>query len=103
MDGENAARLIHTLDRYKQQHAAVIVINCMPDLMRHTRLGRLDVSRLIGGRRKGEKGKGEGVKTGSHGIAAVTAAASWVGRQVRGGNKTKGHKNGHGQYLKFID
>ncbi|HYU97999.1 MAG TPA: DUF3479 domain-containing protein, partial [Pyrinomonadaceae bacterium] len=28
MDGENAARLITALDRYKQQHAAVVVINC---------------------------------------------------------------------------
>jgi magnesium chelatase subunit H len=103
MEGENAARLIEALDRYEQQHAAVIVINCLPDLMRHTRMGRLDVSRLMGGRREGEKGKGEGVKTGSQGIAALTAAASWVGRQVRGGNKANGYKNGHGQYLKFID
>src|SRR5882762_3673458 len=52
MDGENAARLIAALDRYEQQHAAVIVINCMPDLMRQTRMGRLDVSRLIGARRE---------------------------------------------------
>jgi magnesium chelatase subunit H len=103
MDGENATRLISALDHYEQQHAAVIAINCMPDLMRHTRMGRLDVSRLTGGRREGEKGKGEGVKTGSQGIAALTAAASWVGRQVSGGNKANGHKNGHGQYLKFID
>jgi magnesium chelatase subunit H len=99
MDGENAARLIHALDRYKQQHAAVIVINCMPDLMRHMHMGRLDVSRLIGGRNRenGERGKG------ARQIAAFTAAASWVGRQVRGGNKTNGLKNGHGQYLKFVD
>jgi magnesium chelatase subunit H len=103
MDGENAARLIHTLDRYEQQHAAVIVINCMPDLMRHTRMGRLDVSRLIGEKSEWEKGNGEGVKRSGRGIGALTAAASWVGRQVRGGNKTNGHKNGHGQYLKFID
>ena len=102
MDGENAARLIHALDRYKQKHAAVIVINCMPDLMRQTRMGRLDLSRLIGAR-NGEKGKGEGGTRARQGIAAFTAAASWVGRQVRGGNKTNGHKNGHGRYLKFID
>jgi magnesium chelatase subunit H len=103
MDGENAARLIHTLDRYKQQHAAVIVINCMPDLMRHTRMGRLDVSRLIGEKSEWKKGNGEGVKRSGQGTGVLTAAASWMGRQVRGGNKTNGHKNGHGQYLKFID
>ena len=48
MDAENAARLVGALDRYKEQHAAVIVINCMPDLMRRTRMGRLDISRLAG-------------------------------------------------------
>jgi magnesium chelatase subunit H len=41
MDGENASRLIKSLDNYK--HDAVIVINCMPELMRHTRMGRLDI------------------------------------------------------------
>jgi magnesium chelatase subunit H len=102
MDGENAARLIHTLERYNQQHAAVIVINCMPDLMRHMRMGRLDVSRLIGGR-NGKKGNRERTKRARRGIGIFTGTASWVGRQVRGGNKTNGHKNGHGQYLKFID
>jgi magnesium chelatase subunit H len=99
MDGENSARLIHTLDRYKQKHRAVIVINCMPDLMRQTRMGRLDVSKLMGGGSKGEKGNGERAK----GTGVFTAAASWVGRQVRGGKKTGAHKNGHGQYLKLVD
>jgi magnesium chelatase subunit H len=41
MDGENASRLIRSLETYK--HDAVIVINCMPELMRHTRMGRLDI------------------------------------------------------------
>ena len=103
MDGENAARLIEALDRHEQQQAAVIVINCMPDLMRHTRMGRLDVSRLVGRGSTGEKGKGERETRARQGIAAFSSAASWVGRQVRGGKKTNGHKNGHGQYLKFID
>ena len=61
MDGENAARLIAALDHHGQHHAAVIVINCMPDLMRHTRMGRLDVSRLVGATgQKGERGRGKG-------------------------------------------
>ena len=38
MDGENAARLLPALERYKQRHRALIVINCMPDLMRRTRM-----------------------------------------------------------------
>ena len=41
MDGENASRLIKSLETHK--HDAVIVINCMPELMRHTRMGRLDI------------------------------------------------------------
>jgi magnesium chelatase subunit H len=99
MDGENATRLIGALDRYKQQHAAVIVINCMPDLMRRTRMGRLDVSRLTG-----EKGKGKEGKT-RFGTAAgvLSTVGSWVGRQAKGANKENGKPHGHGQYTKLID
>jgi Domain of unknown function (DUF3479). len=43
MDGENASRLVTGLESYKDRHDAVVVINCMPELMRHTRMGRLDV------------------------------------------------------------
>lgn len=42
MDGENASRLITALENHK--HEAVIVINCMPELMRRTRMGRLDIN-----------------------------------------------------------
>ena len=56
MDGENATRLVRALDTRK--HDAVIVINCMPELMRHTRMKRLDVARL-------------------------GYAATWLGRQAR--------------------
>ncbi|HEV2836993.1 MAG TPA: cobaltochelatase subunit CobN [Pyrinomonadaceae bacterium] len=44
MDGENASRLVKALEGRK--HDAIIVINCMPQLMRHTRMGRLDVGKL---------------------------------------------------------
>ena len=39
MDGENAARLLDALERHKTRHHAVVVINCMPKLMRRTRMG----------------------------------------------------------------
>ena len=105
MDGENAARLITALDHYGQQHAAVIVINCMPDLMRHTRMGRLDVSRLAGmARGKEEKENGEGERNKSVDVLALlTSTGSWVGRQVRQNKSSEGKKHGHGQYLKWID
>lgn len=104
MDGENATRLIAALDHYKQQAAAVIVINCMPDLMRRTRMGRLDVSRLLAKRSKGGKGNGEGGKpTSLKPVELLSTVGSWVGRQVRSGNKENGKHHGHSQYLKLID
>ncbi|HSS19182.1 MAG TPA: cobaltochelatase subunit CobN [Pyrinomonadaceae bacterium] len=95
MDGENAARLIASLDRHQQRLAAVVVINCMPALMRKTRMGRLDIARLTGSAANkngaGNRGKGLGL---------LSSAGSWVGRQVRRGKK---ESNGHGQYLKLVD
>ena len=101
MDGENATRLISALERYKDRHAAVIVINCMPELMRRTRMGRLDVGRLFGGN------AGENVATRKRvdAVQLLTSAGSWVGRQARGKKSSKG-QNGHskhGQYLKLVD
>src|SRR5215208_3077367 len=46
MDGENASRLVAALDR--SQYDAVIVINCMPELMRRTCMGRLDIAAFNG-------------------------------------------------------
>ena len=74
MDGENASRLVSALETYKARHDAVIVINCMPDLMRLTRMGKLDVGKFAG----------------------------WMGRYARNGNGKASHKNRH-QYLKLID
>jgi magnesium chelatase subunit H len=117
MDGENAARLLPALRKHKQRHAAVIVINCMPELMKRTRMGRLDVSRLASANQRetgeedrgtGEKGKGErGRRRGTRNLDAlglVASAGSWVGRQVGRRKKTEnGNRHGHGQYLKLID
>ncbi|HJT64906.1 MAG TPA: cobaltochelatase subunit CobN [Pyrinomonadaceae bacterium] len=76
MDGENASRLVRALDSHR--HDAVIVINCMPELMRHTRMGRLDVARL-------------------------GLVSSWLKRSKPEKRKTdRGPKN-HGHYLKLVD
>ena len=74
MDGENASRLVAALETYRDRHDAVVVINCMPELMRRTRMGRLDVSRL-----------------GSTG--------GWIGKRAK---RRNGTKHGH-QYLKLVD
>lgn len=100
MDGENASRLIAALDRYRQQHSAVIVINCMPNVMRRTRMGKLDVARL-GKLTNGEKLNGEAASQDA--LQLMGSAGSWIGRQVRRGKASGGKKNGHGQYLKWVD
>ncbi len=87
MDGENASRLVHALEELKDQHEAVVVINCMPELMRRTRMGRLDVGALAGKRKSG-KGKG-----------LLTSVGSWVGTQAKRGKSS----HGHAQYLRLID
>src|SRR5215471_2157064 len=46
-DGENAARINQALDSHSQRHHAIIAFNCMPELMRRTRLGKLDFSSLM--------------------------------------------------------
>jgi magnesium chelatase subunit H len=84
MDGENATRLVSALEKFN--HDAVVVINCMPELMRRTRLGRLDISTLG----KGQKGKGGKL---------LKSVGSWVGAQAKRGKSSRGH----GQYLKFVD
>ncbi len=96
MDGENAARLLPALEKYRSRHRAVIVINCMPDLMRRTRMGRLDLGNLLG-----KNISRKDAKTQSEPARLLSTVGSWVGRQARGRN---GRKNGHGhQYLKLVD
>ena len=73
MDGENATRLVRALDT--QRHDAVIVINCMPELMRHTQMGRLDVGRL-------------------------GSISSWIGKHAKGRKRSR---TNHGHYLKLVD
>ena len=86
MDGENASRLVSALEKVKN-HDAVIVINCMPELMRHTRMGRLDIGAFSGRREKGKTG------------GLLRSVGSWVGTQAKRGKSSRGHH----QYLKLVD
>jgi magnesium chelatase subunit H len=109
MDGENAARLVPALERYRERHHAVVVINCMPELMRSTRMGSLDFGRFFGNdstyNEKGRKGEGE-QRTFGRVVRLLGTAGSWISRQARG-NGSSGDSNkrrrGHGQYLKLVD
>jgi magnesium chelatase subunit H len=96
MDGENASRLLSALDQYSAQHNAVVVINCMPDLMRRTQMGKLNVGSLLGQDRE-KRRQGDGAKRPANLLGSV---GSWVGKQARRGREKK---QGHGQYLKLVD
>src|SRR6266567_5882143 len=92
LDGENATRLLPLLDELRTRHHAIVVINCMPELMKRTRLGKLDFAKLPGGSRKGAKTqsrdrKGQSAKgeeSEEEGKRLLSAVTSWIGRQARG-------------------
>src|ERR1044072_6687817 len=89
MDGENAVRVIQALERHANKHNAVIVINCMPELMRRTRMGRLNINDLANGARNRESP-----------TKLLGSIGSWIGKQAARG---RSKKSGHGQYLKLAD
>ncbi len=104
MDGENAARLLAALQRYEANHRAVVVINCMPELMRRTRMGRLDASRLFKLGRGDTETRGRGdvetrrradaEKKTSRALSLFNAAGSWIGRQAHAGSKAASNTEG---------
>src|SRR4029450_9010614 len=73
MDGENASRLLSSLQRHKPAQNAGVVINGMPDLMRRTRLGRLDINALTSSGHSGSRSRS------AKAMRAIAAAASWMG------------------------
>ncbi len=111
MDGENAARLLPALERYKEKHRAVVVINCMPELMRRTRMGRVDFGQMFGRVEEGKRGRGK--KAGDAEMGGVVDAKSgrakrlarsvgaWMGEQARA-YRERGTRS-HTTYLKLID
>jgi len=114
MDGENASRLLSLLDGRETRRGAVVVINCMPELMKRTRMGKLDFGRLAGISRKGAKAPSEqGAKRQrakseeQEGKAnrVLHSISSWIGRQARGNGKKNGKGKGHGrtQYLELTN
>jgi magnesium chelatase subunit H len=99
-DGENAGRLIPLLEKYKATHRAVVVINCMPELMRRTRMGRLrfgrEAAQESAGQAKVEGEAGEGMAR-----RLVGRVGAWMGEQAR---RTRGRKGAsHTQYLRYIE
>ncbi len=108
MDGENAARLLPALEKYKARHHAVVVINCMPDLMRRTRMGKLDFGRMFGsaknGKDAGSRDGGDAAKENDGARRAeslVGRVGAWMGEQARAHRGKK--RRSHTQYLKLVD
>ncbi|HEX8354032.1 MAG TPA: cobaltochelatase subunit CobN, partial [Pyrinomonadaceae bacterium] len=95
-DGENGARLIKLLGRHGRERRAVVVINCMPELMRQTRMGRLS----FGGAAGAGATAGEGGAGGREGRARrlLRSVGSWMGEHARGRGGSK-----HTQYLRFVE
>ena len=83
----------------------------MPELMKRTRMGKLDFERLPGiGSRKGAKAQraqsnqAESEEAGKA-TGLLGSIGSWIGRQARGNGSKNGQGKGHGraQYLKFTN
>lgn len=87
MDGENATRLVTALEKFKDRHDAVVVINCMPELMRQTRMGRLNVAAFGSTKPQGRSAR------------LLRSVGSWIGSQAKRGKSNRGH----GRYLKLVD
>jgi magnesium chelatase subunit H len=113
IDGENASRLLALLDTRKTKGGAVIVINCMPELMKRTRMGKLDFARLAGlASRKGAKTQSKNSRNveaqsdeEGNATSLLGSIGSWIGKQARGNGKKNGKGNGHGraQYLELTN
>jgi magnesium chelatase subunit H len=106
MDGENASRLLVALEKYKERQRAVVVINCMPDLMRRTRMGRLNFAQMFGQAKPTKEEtetRDEGAPSVKEGRARNLAArvGAWMGEQARAHSKRK--RRSHTQYLKLVD
>jgi hypothetical protein len=100
MDGENAALLLPALEKYQARHHAVVVINCMPDLMRRTHMGKLDFGRMFGGAKHENKSTVE-IEGARRAEGLAGRIGSWMGEQARAHRQKK--KRSHTQYLKLVD
>jgi len=98
MDGENGSRLLNSLKRFQTRHRAVVVINCMPELMRCTRMGLLEFANP---RTEGTNGAKQKTENSKQAIRLLGTIGSWVGKQANRGSASKG--SNHGQYLKLIE
>lgn len=92
-NAENVARIIASLERHRRKHRAVVAMNCMPDLMRRTRLGKLDFARLGQG-----GGPGASKEKSAHNL--VRKLGAWMAESMK---SRRGASGGNAvQYTKLI-
>ncbi|MDQ1613171.1 MAG: magnesium chelatase subunit [Pyrinomonadaceae bacterium] len=99
-DGENASRLIPLLEKYRATQRAVVVINCMPELMRQTRMGRLRFGREAAEGRAADAKPEGGAAGDSVARRLVGRVGAWMGEQARA---RRGKGRSHTQYLRYIE
>jgi len=103
-DQENSARIASAIDADCNNARAVIAFNCMPDLMRRTRMGKLDFATLMKSASKNERG----AEGSSRSLARKLG--NWMsdtikGRKSNGDHKSNGNNKrrvNHGSYAKLI-
>ncbi|MEK6325274.1 MAG: DUF3479 domain-containing protein [Acidobacteriota bacterium] len=78
-EGENAVRIAAALDRYRNRHSAVIAFNCMPELMRRLRMGKLDFGKLMKPRASRDQAASE-----TSGQSIARKLATWMADFVKG-------------------
>lgn len=95
-DPDNAGRLAAALDRYQARHQAVVVINCMPDLMQRMRMGRLRGSWLTA---RGTRDRS------SEALTLLRKLGAWMSHYVtrNGKNGARRVTQSANQYLKLIE
>lgn len=101
MDGENASRLLPLLDRRPK---ATVVINCMPELMKRTRVGKLDLAKLLRASRKaGKEPRAKSEEDSLNDGGLLKAISSWIGKQAKGKGKNGAAAHGRANYLKWAE
>src|SRR5262249_9825228 len=110
-DGDNSSRIAAALDKHRDSHNAVVALNCMPELMRRTRMGKLDFATLMKSSKKksGETGPGASGRVESEpssersGPGLARRLASWMSDVLKKGGGSRGKRRAsRDQYLRLI-
>lgn len=97
-DSENANKITTALDSLGEKQT-IIAFNCMPDLMRRTRMGRLDFGKMMKSKREGERQSEQASKN------FLKKVGYWMADYAKGrksNSKGKHSHRGAGSYLKLI-